>query len=66
MKKILKRNLKLDVEIEAMHHEMNVLQRTEHPNLMKVYEILEDDVYFYLVCELVPGGDLERLLKSLH
>ena len=43
---------------ELLLSELNVLIRTEHTNLMKVVEIIEDDHFFFLICELVEGGDL--------
>ena len=46
--------------------ELNVLQRTEHKNLMKLIEVLEDEQTFYLVCELMNGGDLGERLKAVR
>jgi len=44
--------------------ELNVLMRTDHPNLMKVYEIMEDNGHYYIMSELMKGGELyERILK---
>lgn len=45
--------------------ELNVLQRVEHQNLMRVIEIIEDDTTFYLVSELIEGGDLHNRLQAV-
>ena len=46
--------------------EFQVLKRTEHKNLMKLIEILEDREYFYIICELVNGGDLAEHLEKVN
>lgn len=37
---------------------MNVLEKTTHPHITKIYEILEDESNFYVVMELLSGGSL--------
>ena len=41
-----------------MEQELDILQKTEHPNIVRVIELLEGPVNFYVVMELVTGGDL--------
>ena len=65
MKKVKKDAMNSKSMIDLILSEINVLQRTEHINLMKVVEIMEDKVYFYLVCELVEGGDLQQRLDEV-
>jgi len=36
--------------------------RLEHPNIVQVYDFLEEDNKFYIVMELVEGGSLSELL----
>jgi calcium-dependent protein kinase len=44
--------------------EMNILTQMDHPNIVKLYEVYEDDDSFYLVNEYCSGGEmLERLRK---
>jgi calcium-dependent protein kinase len=31
----------------------------DHPNIIKYYELFENEKYIYLVMELCQGGDLE-------
>jgi len=39
-----------------MMQELIILQKSSHPNLMSVNELLEDDDHYYIVSELLEGG----------
>ena len=43
---------------QLMIQELTVLQKSSHPNIMSVTEILEDDECFYIASELLEGGEL--------
>lgn len=44
--------------------ELSVLMKSDHPSLMKVHEILEDDRHYYIISELMHGGELyDRILQ---
>jgi len=41
------------------------LKSLDHPNIIKLYEIYQDEKYAYLVQELCTGGELiEKILKN--
>ena len=44
--------------------EINILKNLDHPNVMKIYEFLEDDKNYYLIQEFCDGGDLDTILKG--
>jgi len=47
-----------------MHNELKVLEETTHPHIMRIFELLEDDNYYYIVSELLKGGELyDRIVK---
>ena len=46
--------------------ELSVMQRTEHQNLIKMIELIEDDKHFYLVCEQMDSDDLKGMMKNKH
>jgi len=47
-----------------MMNELKVLQKCSHPHIIKVTELLEDEENYYIVSELLEGGELfERLVK---
>jgi len=41
-----------------MMNELDVLKKTNHPNIMSVVEILEDENYYYVITEILEGGEL--------
>ncbi|KAG1705158.1 hypothetical protein DVH05_004092 [Phytophthora capsici] len=54
-----------DVDRAALSHEVRVLSSVNHVNIMRLYEVIEDDAKCYLVTELAEGGDLfDRIVKQ--
>lgn len=49
---------KHQVLVDLMEQELEVLQNTEHPHIVRAMELLEDEVNFYIISELVTGGEL--------
>jgi serine/threonine-protein kinase len=49
-----------DVLIRRLRAEAKVVAALDHPNIVPLYEIGEQDGYPYLILKLIPGGDLER------
>ena len=46
-------------ELERVEKEIKYLKEFNHPNIVQIYEVLEDDPqYFYIVMEYVSGGEL--------
>lgn len=41
-----------------MESELDVLSKTDHPHMVRVFELLHDEVSFYIITELVTGGEL--------
>ncbi|CAG9329261.1 unnamed protein product [Blepharisma stoltei] len=56
----------LSVEMQkCVCSESEKLYFLDHPNIVKLYEIVEDNQSFYLVSEYYPGGDLfEKILEN--
>jgi len=47
--------------------EVRLLSNLDHPNIVKIYELIEDDKNFYIVSELLTGGELfDRILQLDH
>ena len=50
---------------ELMVGELSILKKTAHPKIMTVIEILHDDENFYIVSEILEGGELfDRLIEE--
>jgi Protein kinase domain len=40
---------------DSFFHEMEMLKRASHPNVLKVFELFEDVTHYYIVTELFEG-----------
>lgn len=48
-----------------MKNELKVLEETSHPNVMRIYELLNDDKFYFVVSELIKHGELyDFILKK--
>ena len=62
MKKIIKNpRAKKDSETEILN-EINILKKMDHPNIVKIYEIIdaEEHDYLYIILELADLGQLAK------
>lgn len=42
-----------------------ILKQVDHPNIVKLYDIYEDEKYWFLVMELMMGGELfDQILQN--
>ena len=47
-----------------MKQELEVLEKTDHPHITRVFELLEDKRQYYVIMELMPGGNLlEKVIE---
>ena len=64
VKCIAKEPLNLDDEA-ALLQEVNILQKLEHPNIVKLHAFFDEPTMFYLVMDLIEGGELfERIAQK--
>lgn len=49
---------------ERMQAEINILRRIRHPNIVRLFDVLEDDTSTCLVLEYCAGGDLAGFIKE--
>jgi serine/threonine protein kinase len=57
----------IDIEddgVARLEREAEILNRLDHPNLVKFHESGADDNYFYLVMQYIDGGTLTDRLKA--
>ena len=53
LKEALKGNEKL-----RFFYEMEIMKKLDHPNILKIYEVFQDQKRYYLITELWTGGEL--------
>ena len=59
IKIIRKANLmKHEVYQQLNTQELEVLELTQHPNITRIFELLEDSKHYYIVMEVITGGNL--------
>lgn len=54
-----KENLKTRLKIE-----IKIAQSTDHPNLVKMFDVFEEEERVYLIFEFCDGGDLSKFLQK--
>ena len=42
----------------CMQNEIEILKQVDHPNIVKLIEVFEDERHWCLVMELMTGGEL--------
>ncbi len=60
----IRRELSEDDEIQ-LQTEVDILSQLDHPNVLKIFEIFDEDDCIYLVLELLAGGELfDRIVEK--
>ena len=51
-------------DLDSFNREIDILIKLDHPNIIKLYEVYENDDFIYIVMELCKGGELfDRIIK---
>ena len=56
---------KVATSTEALQREIRILFALDHPNIIRLHEVFEDDKYMHLVTEYCSGGELLDHLVSM-
>jgi len=56
-KYISKKDVPAD-ELKCLTREIDIMRKVDHPNVIKMFEVFEDDDYVIILTELVDGGEL--------
>ena len=51
-------------DMDRIKNEMKIITTLNHPNILKAYEIFEDETYYYIVMERPERGDLFNYICS--
>ena len=49
-----------------MEQELEIIKEVDHPHIVKHYELLEDQVNFYIISELVSQGELYDYIMEVN
>ena len=49
---------------ESSHNEIETLKKISHPNIISIYEIFEDSKNYYIMTELLEGGELFEMITT--
>lgn len=66
MKKIAKAKLINPNDSESFVNEIKILQKLEHPNVIKIYELFEDEESFFIVTEYIGEGNLLNKIEAME
>lgn len=66
IKVIDKGRIKKDDLIENLKKEVGILMVVDHPNIVKLREVLSSKSKIYLVLEYVSGGELHDLICMFY
>ena len=56
--------IKKGVDFSLLENEARIMMEIDHPNIVKLFEVFEDEKYLYFVMEYLKGGNLhEHFIK---
>ena len=65
--KIVEKSKLAENDLISLKQEVEILNNLSHPNIIKCYEVYDELEFFYIVTELVTGGELfDRILTKVH
>ena len=56
--KIINKKLVTPIDVQQVKTEIDILKIAKHPNIIKLYDVFENEKYIYIIMEYCPGGDL--------
>ena len=62
--KIINKNYVEGIDYEQIKSEIDILKIAKHPNIIKLYDVFENEKYIYIIMEYCPGGDLFSYIEK--
>ena len=56
---------KQQIYVQLLQNELQILGEKSHPNLIRIVDLIEDAENYYVVSEVVKGGELFKRLTKL-
>ena len=54
----------IEVDRPSLIKEISILRKLNHPGVIKMHEVYENDTHIFLINELLKGGELFHKLKG--
>ena len=48
----------------SLQKEIDIMRRMDHPRIIKLYEVYENEAFIHLILEYLGGGELFQLLQT--
>ena len=61
--KIMKKQAMTTQDMELQKREIEILKICQHPNIIRLLDVFENQDYIYIVMQNCPGGDLFNYLE---
>ena len=62
--KIINKKLVGPVDIQQVKSEIDILKIAKHPNIIKLYDVFENEKFIYIIMEYCAGGDLFSYIEK--
>ena len=62
--KIINKEYVEGMELEQIKSEIDILKIAKHPNIIKLYDVFENEKYIYIIMEYCSGGDLFSYIEK--
>ena len=56
---------KQQIYVELLQNELSILGDKSHPNIIRIVDLMEDHDNYYVVSEVVKGGELFKRLTKM-
>ena len=62
--KIINKQLVDDIDVQQVKSEIDILKIAKHPNIIKLYDIFENEHFIFIIMEYCQGGDLFSYIEK--
>ena len=66
MKVIKKSSINYQDDERVFLKEIEILSKTEHPNIIKIIEYYKDEINYYIITEYISGGELYEAISKCN
>ena len=65
--KVVHKNKLKKADVDALHAEVGILSKLQHPHIVKYFDFTQDRSHYYIVLEVVAGGELfDRIVQRVY